>query len=347
MGFTWNYAATGAPNKWFRGVSSAGAIALLTTTVAVSGVSVALHRTLFGVPVGVGASPWFGEPAALPGAVLPLPDLSSVEQVIQTGKAWNQGATGAGIDVALLDSGVTPVQGLDAPNKVVYGPDLSFDSQDPNKAYLDGYGHGTAMASLIAGNDGLLGAGFMGVAPSARIVSVKVGASNGAVDVSQMIAGIDWVVQHRNDPGLNIRVLNISLGTDSVQSYLRDPLAHAAEVAWRAGIVVVASVGNGGPNAALADPAIDPYLLAVGAEDPNGSVSSNDDLPAPFTSRGTGDRHADVVAPGVYILGLRVPGSTLDQQYPAARIGTRYFRGSTRPRWSRVRSRTCCPCVRG
>ena len=87
MGFTWNYAATGAPNKWFRGVSSAGAIALLTTTVAVSGVSVALHRTLFGVPVGVGASPWFGEPAALPGAVLPLPDLSSVEQVIQTGKA--------------------------------------------------------------------------------------------------------------------------------------------------------------------------------------------------------------------------------------------------------------------
>jgi serine protease AprX len=149
-------------------------------------------------------------------ASTPLPDMASIAQVIGAPQAWAAGADGHGVDVAVLDTGVAPVPGLDA-GKVVYGPDLSFDSQTSSAAYLDGYGHGTVMASIIGGNDGVAG-GFQGVAPAARIVSVKVGATNGAVDVSQIIAGIDWVVAHAHDPGMNIRVLNISLGTDSTQS---------------------------------------------------------------------------------------------------------------------------------
>src|SRR5207247_1109334 len=103
---------------------------------------------------------------------------------------------------------------------------------------------------------------FLGVAPDARIVSVKVADSHGNTDVSQVIAAIDWVVQHAHDPGLNIRVLNLSFGTDSTQSYVLDPLAFAAEVAWNRGIAVVAAVGNAGISASgLADPAYDPYLI--------------------------------------------------------------------------------------
>jgi serine protease AprX len=257
----------------------------------------------------------------------PLPDLAADEQVIGAQQAWCQGATGAGIDVALVDTGVTQVPGLDGPNKVVYGPDISFDSQNPATAYVDGYGHGTAMASIIAGNDGTPG-GFQGVAPDARIVSVKVGASNGAVDVSQIIAGIDWVVEHAHDPGMNIRVLNLSLGTDSTQSYLTDPLAEAAENAWHHGIVVVVSAGNDGTSSlSVADPALDPYLIAVGAEDPNGTIGPADDTVPAFSQRGTGQRHPDVVAPGVDIMGLLDPGSTLAKEYPNAIFG-RYFRGS-------------------
>src|SRR5437588_666465 len=82
-------------------------------------------------------------------------------------------------------------------------PDLSFASQDPAAAHVDGFGHGTHLASIIAGRDavGLPVAyanpvNWHGVAPDATLVDVKVGASNGAVDVSQVIAGIDWVVQH-------------------------------------------------------------------------------------------------------------------------------------------------------
>ena len=258
--------------------------------------------------------------------VAPLPDLASVEQVIRVGPTTG---TGQGIDVALLDTGVTPVPGLNGPNKVLYGPDLSFDSQDPNLAHLDGYGHGTAMAGIIAGNDGLGSLGYQGVAPSSRIVSVKVGSTNGATDVSQMIAGIDWIVQHAHDPGMNIRVLNLSLGTSSTQYYVNDPLAQAAENAWRHGIVVVVAAGNDNTTSnSVADPATDPYVIAVGAEDPVGTIASNDDTVPAFSQRGTGNRHPDLVAPGVNVMGLLSPGSTLAQQYPAGIIGGRYFRGS-------------------
>jgi hypothetical protein len=167
---------------------------------------------------------------------------------------WRAGYTGDGVDVALIDTGVAPVTGLDGTNKVIYGPDLSIESQSPALTNLDTYGHGTFMAGLIAGNDPTLTApydqsppsAYRGMAPDAWIVSLKVGTADGGTDVSQVIAAIDWVVQHANDPGMNIRVLNLSYGTNSVQPYTVDPLAYAAEVAWKQGIVVVAAGGNYG-----------------------------------------------------------------------------------------------------
>ena len=77
-------------------------------------------------------------------------------------------------------------------------------------------------------------------------MSVKVAAADGATDVSQVIEAIDWVVQHRHDNGLNIRVLNLAYSTDAAPSYVLDPLAHAVESAWVHGVVVVASAGNDG-----------------------------------------------------------------------------------------------------
>jgi serine protease AprX len=128
---------------------------------------------------------------------------------------------------------------------------------------------------------------------------------------------------------MNIRVLNLSYGTDSTQSPSVDPLAYAVENAWRAGIVVVVSSGNDGTNRSqLADPAIDPLVLAVGADDPNGTDSIGDDTVPPFAQRGTLTRHVDLIAPGVHVLGLRNPGSSADLANPGARVGGRFFRGS-------------------
>ena len=127
----------------------------------------------------------------------PDKDLGSFYRVTQTIDApdlWKRKGpdgdrvTGGGIGVALIDSGVVPVAGLDRPGKVITGPDLSFDSQDSELATLDGYGHGTHLAGIIAGRDERVKPGkeedkkrFVGVAPDAHIVSVKVGAADGAV----------------------------------------------------------------------------------------------------------------------------------------------------------------------
>ncbi len=280
------------------------------------------------------------------GTYEPAGDANSMYSTTRSSGAsrwWDAGYTGAGVDVAVIDTGVSPVEGLSVSGKLIYGPDLSIESQAPNLTNLDSYGHGTFMAGLIAGRDSDMvppysqapASQYRGMAPDARIVSVKVGTADGGTDVSQVIAAIAWVVQHAHDPGVNIRVLNLSYGTNSTQSYLLDPLAYAAEVAWRQGIVVVASGGNTGfqktaDAPALSNPAFDPFLIAVGAANSNGTTWLFDDTVPDFSPRPTtmGTRGVDFVAPGVHMQGLRVPDSYIDQNHPTAQLGQRYFRGS-------------------
>ena len=264
--------------------------------------------------------------------------LFKIEKDLGARDSWGKHQTGAGIDVALIDSGVTPVAGLGGPGKLVYGPDLTEESQNPATENLDTYGHGTFLAGIIAGHDSGIDAakkkddadGFMGFAPDARIVSVKVADAHGATDVSQVLAGIDWVVQHAHDNGMNIRVLNLSFGTDSMQPYTIDPLAYAAEVAWRAGIVVVTSAGNSGAaDGRLTTPASDPFVLAVGADDTKSTKNPTDDSIPSFSSHGDGTRNPDVIMPGVHVQSLRVPGSFIDDQFAdTGAINDRFFRGS-------------------
>jgi serine protease AprX len=263
--------------------------------------------------------------------------LFDVGQVTHARDAWKNKVTGQGIDVALVDSGVAPVPGLTSGN-VLDGPDLSFESQTPGLGHLDTYGHGTHMASIIVGRDVQEGgdryadAGshhFHGIAPDARLVSIKVASNNGATDVSQVIAAIDWVVAHAHDPGYNIRVLNLSYGTDSTQDPAIDPLCFAVENAWRAGVVVVVAAGNDGTKRSnLANPAQDPLVIAVGADDPRNTDSVGDDQVPDFSQRGNSVRGVDLIAPGVHVLGLRDPGSHLDQDNPGATVNGRFFRGS-------------------
>ncbi len=271
------------------------------------------------------------DPSAGPTSLFHLADTVRAKQV------WGAGLSGAGVDVAVLDSGVVPVNGLTTPGKVVDGPDLSFESGQADLRHLDTYGHGTHMAGIIAGRDDSVATPvreishqqFVGIAPDARVVNVKVADSEGATDVSQVIAGIDWVVQHGRSNGLNIRVLNLSFGTDGVQDYRLDPLAHAVEQAWRRGVVVVVAAGNEGyGDARLNNPAYDPYVLAVGGSDGRGTASPDDDVVAGWSSRGDASRRPDLVAPGASVVSLRDPGSRLDRDHSGARVGERFFRGS-------------------
>jgi len=259
------------------------------------------------------------------------------DKVVNADRFWNDGYTGAGVDVALIDSGVSPVDGLIVNGKVLNGPDLSFESQNSDLRYLDSFGHGTHLAGIIAGqSDGTpdrittkeAKKNFLGVAPNARIVNVKVATRNGATDVSQVIAALDWVVQHRNDNGMNIRVVNLSFGTDSTQSYYLDPLAFAVEQAWAKGIVVVVAAGNDGNSSALRNPASDPFVIAVGAAVTNGTERTGDDSIPSFSNCGTNQRHVDLVAPGKSIVSLLAPGSAAAADHPEAIVDRKYLVGS-------------------
>jgi serine protease AprX len=198
------------------------------------------------------------------------------------------------------------------------------------------------MASLIAGHDDALTApyseapasAYRGVAPDARIISIKVATADGGADVSQVIAAIDWVVQHAHDPGFNIRVINLSYGTNSAQAASVDPLAYAAEQAWKHSIVVVASAGNtgyqkGGGAQCLADPGYDPYVIAVGGTDSMGTSTITDDQVGSYSTSGAaGCKSPDFVAPGSHLQGLRDPNSYIDANHPEGLLDSRYFRGT-------------------
>lgn len=259
--------------------------------------------------------------------------LPEVARAIGADRLSARGITGKGVGVALIDTGVVPVEGLTSGN-VVGGPDLSLDSSRPGARHLDAFGHGTHLAGIIAGRDsGPVGTGgspgFRGIAPDATLVDVRVGASDGAVDLTQVLAAIDWVVQHRDDPGLHIRVLALAYGTDALPDSDDSPLTHAVENAWRAGITVVAAGGNKGSRQPHLDvPAVDPYVVAVGADDTHGTVSTLDDSVPDFSSRGSSARRVDLVAPGQSVVSLRDPGSYVDTAYPGARLDGRFFKGS-------------------
>jgi serine protease AprX len=186
------------------------------------------------------------------------------------------------------------------------------------------------MAGIIAGDGTLSGGTYAGLAPRANLVSVKVASWDGSTDVSEVIAGLQWVVAHKST--YNIRVLNLSYGTDGTQTYRLDPLDYAVEQVWFSGIMVVVSAGNRGPDARTIDkPADDPFVLTVGAANVHDVTLGLPLLEADFSSRGpTQDGFAkpDLLAPGISIVSDRATGSTVDMLHPDARVGDYYFKGT-------------------
>ena len=260
--------------------------------------------------------------------IVPPNQLSTVyPRVINADQLWAQGTNGRGVTVAVLDSGVAADVDLTAPTNRLLASVNFADERLTN----DPGGHGTHIAGTIAGNGTRSAGQFVGVAPGANIVDVRVLNAVGSGRISSLVRGIEWVVTHRST--YNIRVINLSFGAPASTSYRTDPLSAAVEVAWRLGIVVVAAAGNSGPGRdTTASPGIDPYAITVGATDDIGTLSRRDDVLAWFSSWGSADGNAkpDLVAPGRRIVAPRVPGSALDTLFPdrvvTARNGSTYFR---------------------
>jgi serine protease AprX len=149
--------------------------------------------------------------------------------------------TGAGVTVAVLDTGVARVPELKG--RLL----ASVDFTDERGNGADRFGHGTHVAGIVAGGGSAAHAGTVGVAPGAGIVNVKVLDDSGMGRVSDVIAGIDWTIAHASR--FDIRVVTLAMGAVMTQSWRDDPLCQAVARAYRAGLVVVASAGNHGKAA--------------------------------------------------------------------------------------------------
>jgi serine protease AprX len=268
---------------------------------------------------------------AVAAADLPLGAMYHVVDQVGARSLWNQGFTGDGVNVAVIDTGIAPVESLSGPGKVVAAVDFSDDAADPASAFVDKNGHGTFVAGVIAGSepsaDPALAAEhpewFLGVAPDAGIVSVKVDDGIEGVDQADVISGINWVVEHADS--LDVGVINLSYSSASPLGYESDPLTAALERAWNAGIVVTVAAGNEGANAGgLVAPANDPFVIAVAGAD----VTNDGIAIADWSSSGDGVRNPDVAAPGAHLQSLRAPGSDADVNHPEGFVDDETFRGS-------------------
>jgi serine protease AprX len=249
--------------------------------------------------------------------------------------AWQQrAATGNGVGVAVIDSGIAG----DLPDFVTAGRSRVIASAVTNPCATDAndqFGHGTHVAGLIAGNSlnspvkKNLSGRYMGVAPRANLISVKVADDDGETTVLDVIYGIQFAVDNKDR--FNIRVINLSLSSTVAESYLTDPLDAAAESAWFAGIVVVAAAGNDGtaPDAVSYAPGNDPHVISVGGVDDRGTRNRDDDILAPWSSRGTtqdGFAKPDVLAPGLRLVSTLAIGSDFEKLCRKCIVGRAYFR---------------------
>ena len=248
-------------------------------------------------------------------------------------------STGKGVGVAVIDTGIA---GDHADFQTAGGRGsrviASAVTNPCAKDAQDHFGHGTHVAGLIAGNSLSRVSGkkhlrgrYMGVAPQANLISVKVSDDDGDTTVLDVIYGIQFAVEHKDR--FNIRVVNLSLSSTVSESYLTDPLDAAVESAWFSGLVVVAAAGNEGTSADAVSyaPANDPFVITAGGLDDRGTWSLRDDVLAPWSSRGLtqdGIRKPEVLASGARLVSALAPNSDFEDLCGACVVDGEYFRVS-------------------
>ncbi len=271
------------------------------------------------------------------------------------------GLDGTGVSIAILDSGIMATHShfynfVNLPRVIASTDIVSSNARlrDFERTrglaipILDGnpdeYGHGSHVAGVAAGRSigNATSRGFQGVAPNANLLDVRVLNGRGIGQVSDAIAGIDWVIANRVP--YNIKVMNLSLGADSKESYETDPLCRAARRAVAEGITVVVAAGNFGLTTdglerygSITAPGNDPSVITVGSVNTQQSDSRTDEAINRFSSRGPTRSHIieadnqrrydhllkpDLVAPGNRIISAESHDSWLRRQHPLHECGS-------------------------
>jgi len=212
------------------------------------------------------------------------------------------GLTGKGVTIAILDTGISPVSDFTLPkNRIIAFKDFVNGSGD---AYDDN-GHGTHVSGIAAGNGYFSKGKYTGIAPEANIVAVKILDKEGRGSAGDALAGMQWVADNRER--LNIKVVNLSIGTEDVGS--RDPLVKIVEAVWDLGVSVVIAAGNNGPDpSSVTSPGVSRKVITVGASDDENPTNVMGDTLENFSGRGPTSEciyKPDILAPGSGIISVR------------------------------------------
>ena len=241
------------------------------------------------------------------------------------------GITGKGVTIAFLDTGLWP-NTLSPRTQPAIGVFLQGYDAILNKTGTanvnDTNGHGTHVISIATNSATSVDGTYIGIAPDAARVVVEAFDATGAGTYANVIRGLDWILTNRAT--YNIRVVNMSFGATPQSFYWNDPLAKAVMKLWQAGVVVVASAGNWGPNAqSITVPGNVPYVITVGAMTDNYTpANAGDDRLASFSSTGPtyeGFVKPEIVAPGGHVTGLMNKTNTIPKAHPEFHDGDKYF----------------------
>ncbi len=222
----------------------------------------------------------------------------SVPQV-HAPEAWAAGYDGTGVKVAVLDTGI------DASHPDLAGKVVGEKSFIAGQTVADGHGHGTHVASTVAGTGAGAGGKYKGVAPGAQLLVGKVLANDGNGPLSSVLDGMEWAAEQ------GARVVSMSLSAPAPELESQDLLAQTVDRLSTGGTVFVIAAGNSGPtDATIGTPGVAASALTVGAVD-------HDDQVADFSSRGPLPQgyqrvlKPDLTAPGVDIAAARATGTTM------------------------------------
>jgi serine protease AprX len=261
---------------------------------------------------------------------------ATVPQYIEADSAHAARNFGDGVTIGFLDTGLDQLQGTSSGlglSTDLYGRDKFWGTYDAINNNLSDYsneesGHGTHVASIAGNADYDVYGNVYGVAPNAALVGIKAFDAEGKATYADVIRGIEWALQVKDQ--INLRVLNMSFSGPARSYYWEDPLNQAVMKAWQAGIVVVASAGNVGPDPmTIGVPGNVPYIITVGAMTDNYTPSdSSDDKLATFSAAGPtfeGFVKPEIVAPGGHLSGLMAFDTQIVQEHPEFHDGGRYF----------------------
>lgn len=212
-------------------------------------------------------------------------------QALQVPQLWQQGLTGEGVGVAIIDSGCAP------------HPDLGqrlegfHDTWEGKTQAYDVNHHGTAVATILAGSGQGLNHELRGVAPQARLVAVRVTDEEGAVESYEVAKALDWVRQNRER--YNIQVVNLSLGLED-EGLLK--VTEKVRQLRQEGLLVLTSAGNEGPRERrLTEFKGSPDLFTVASGDTHGTADPGDDSVSPTSTRAKpgSPKNPDFTVPGL------------------------------------------------